>query len=302
MKKLSIIVPALASLLLSSCLKDKANVDLSNLTYIAEISTASTNGTQDAPSGGLDFFSGATLSATAPDLDTVTFTVNIASPYPPTKDVPVTIAVNDVARTSYIADPSKVQYLAFPAAGYKLLSTTGTIHAGRRLDTFTVVFNHPQLDPTLSYMLPISITAASGTTISGNLNTIYFHIVGNPIAGTYSWDFTRWNATDSTSTANTGHFTGHSAVFVPISPTTVEVHSGYYIGPRYQITFVNTGGVLSNFSVAFNKDDIAQMLTGGVSIVDGPNIIVANPATGYYRFQYKASTPGDRYVIDGYQK
>ncbi|HZE82748.1 MAG TPA: DUF1735 domain-containing protein, partial [Puia sp.] len=210
--------------------------------------------------------------------------------------------VNDVARTSYIADPSKVQYLAFPAAGYKLLSTTGTIHAGRRLDTFTVVFNHPQLDPTLSYMLPISITAASGTTISGNLNTIYFHIVGNPIAGTYSWDFTRWNATDSTSTANTGHFTGHSAVFVPISPTTVEVHSGYYIGPRYQITFVNTGGVLSNFSVAFNKDDIAQMLTGGVSIVDGPNIIVANPATGYYRFQYKASTPGDRYVIDGYQK
>jgi hypothetical protein len=185
MKKLSIIVPALASLLFSSCLKDKANVDLSNLSYIAEISTASTNSTPNAPSSGLDFFTGATLSAAATDPDTVTFTVNIASPYPPTKDVPVTLAVNDAARVTYISDPSKVQYLAFPANSFKLVSTTGTVKAGTRLATFTVVFTHAALDATLSYMLPITITAAPGTTISGNLSTIYFHIVGNPIAGNY---------------------------------------------------------------------------------------------------------------------
>src|SRR5450755_1309732 len=131
MKKLLIITPVLASLLFASCLKDKANVDFSNLGYIAEISTASTNPTPNAPSGGLDFYNGATLSATANDPDTETFTVNIASDYPPTKDVPVTVAVNDAARVSYIATPSNVQFLAFPSNGYAFPTTSGIIHAGR---------------------------------------------------------------------------------------------------------------------------------------------------------------------------
>jgi hypothetical protein len=301
MKKLSIAIPVFLLLFFASCLKDKPNVDFSGQGYIAEITTASTNGTPNAPSGGLDFFAGATLSATATDPDSVMFTVNIASDYPPTKDTKVTIAVNDQARVSYIADPSKVPYLAMPANAYKLTTTTGTIKAGNRLDTFWVVFTHANMDPTQSYMLPISITDASGITISGNLSTIYFHIVGNPLAGTYHWDFTRWNSSDTT-TANTGTFTGHTTTFVPNSPTNVEVASGYYIGPRYEITFVNTGGVLSNFSVAFNSADVAQMVAGGVVITSGPTILIADPVHKIFRFQYQALVNGSsvRYVIDKY--
>jgi len=304
MKKLAIAIPVLLSLSLASCLKDKPNVDFSttNSQYVAEISTSSLNSTPNAPSGGLAFFSGATLDASKAGLDTFTFTVNIASDYPPTKDVAVTLGVNDAARTAYIADASKVQFLAFPSNAYTFPINKGTIHAGQRLDTFTVYVNHDNLDPTQSYMLPISITDAGGMTISGNLSTIYFHIVGNPLAGTYTWDFTRWNATDSSSTANTGHSV-KPTTFVPVSPTNVEVASGYYIGPRYEINFTNTNGVLSNITVALNADDIKTMITGGVTITDGPNIIVADPVNKYFEFQYQANTStGPRYVIDKYYK
>ena len=302
MKKSAIAIPVLISLFMASCLKDKPNVDFSGQGYIAEISTSSLNSTPNAPSGGLAFFSGATLDASKQALDTVTFTVNIASDYPPTKDVAITLGANDAARAAYIADASKVQFLAFPSAAYTFPVTTGTVHAGQRLDTFTIYFDHSKLDPTQSYMLPISITAASGVTISGNMSTIYFHIVGNPLAGTYTWDFTRWNASDSTSTANTGHSVKPTS-FVPVSPTNVEVASGYYIGPKYEINFVNTNGVLSNITVAFNADDVKTMTTGGVTITDGPNIIVADPVNKYFEFQYQANTSsGPRYVIDKYYK
>jgi len=304
MKKLAIAIPVLLSLSLASCLKDKPNVDLesTNSQYVAEISTASTNSTPNSPSGGLSFFAGATLDAAKKGLDTVTFTVNIASDYPPAKDLPVTVGVNDAARVAYIGDASKVQFKAFPSNAYTFAVTKGTIHAGLRLDTFTVIFNHDNLDPTQSYMLPISITDASGAIISGNMSTIYFHIVGNPLAGTYTWDYTRWNASDSSSTPNTGHSVKTTS-FVPVSPTNVEVASGYYIGPRYEINFVNNGGVISNLTVTMNADDVKKMGDGGVTITDGPNIIVADPVNKYFEFQYQALTgSGPRYVIDKYYK
>ena len=40
-----------------------------------------------------------------------------------------------------------------------------------------------------NYMLPISITTApAGSTISTNFKTIYYHLIGNPIAGLYNWE------------------------------------------------------------------------------------------------------------------
>jgi hypothetical protein len=47
-------------------------------------------------------------------------------------------------------------------------------------------------------MAPISIVDASGKGLSANLNTVYFHTIGNPLAGQYSYDFYRWNVADTT--------------------------------------------------------------------------------------------------------
>ena len=302
MKKLAIAIPVLLSLSLASCLKDKPNVDFSttNSQYVAEISTASTNGTTNAPSGGLSFFDGATLSAAASDPDSVFFTVNIASDYPPTKDIPVTIAVNDAARTAYISDASKVQFEAFPSNAYSLSKTTGTVKAGYRLDTFWVVFTHANLNPTHSYMLPITITAATGTTISGNMSTIYFHIIGNPLAGTYSREWIRYN--QATASGTPDYDITASAQFIPSSPTTVSIPSGTS-GINYQLSFVNNGGTLSNFTVVFPTSGDGSPSSAGITITDGPTIILADPVNKKFtfHFDYLNATPAPRDITDIYQ-
>jgi hypothetical protein len=283
MKKLSIATSVLLSLCFASCLKDKPNVDFSNQGFIAEITTASTNGTPDAPSSGLDFFNGATLDATAGDPDSVSFTVNIASDFPPTQDVSVTLAVNDQARLSYIADPTKVQFKAFPSNAFKLVSTTATIKAGSRLATFWVIFTHANLDPTQSYMLPISITSATGATISGNLSTIYFHIIGNPIAGTYHWEWIRYNEDPPAGSPDFDVQEG-TTPFIPVSPTTIAAPSG--TGVTYNVSFVNSGGTLSNFSVAFPSSGPGSPSNAGITITSGPSVVLADPINKKYTFNF----------------
>src|ERR1700744_5218130 len=130
MKKSSIVISFASSVLLCSCLKDKFNVDFNDIGTVADISTASTNSADQEPSGGLAFFGGAVIATTVdPTPDDEFFTVNIASQYPPTKDIPVTVAVNDAARTAYNASPSDgYTYEALPASAYAFPATTGTVH------------------------------------------------------------------------------------------------------------------------------------------------------------------------------
>jgi hypothetical protein len=298
MKKLAIAIPVIGLLFLASCVKDKPNVDFSNLGYIAEISTASTNGTLNAPSGGLVYFDGATLSASASDPDSVMFTVNVASDYPPTQDVKLTLAVNDQARTAYIADPSKVQFKAFPSNAYSFPVTTGTIHAGNRLDTFWVVFTHANLDPTQSYMLPITITSATGTTISGNMSTIYFHIIGNPLAGTFTREWIRYNQTGQTGIPD--YDVTSTVQFTPVSPTTLSIPSG--TGVNYQLSFVNTNGVFSNFTVVFPDSGPGSPSNAGITITSGPTIILADGVNKKFTFNftYLNATPAPRNITDIY--
>jgi hypothetical protein len=306
MKRILILFSGLLGVGLTGCLKDKPNVDFSNLgAPVAEITTATSNSTPNAPSGGLAYFAGATLSFKAGDTipDTIRFTVNIASTSAPTKDIPVTVTIDQTALNNYISNPDHVQYQLFPDSTMTIPTLSGTVKAGNnnRLDTFYVIFYPWKIDPASSYMLPITITQASGCTISGNLSTIYFHVVGNPIAGAYTWNWTRWNNTDS-SGATSGGGSNLNTAFIPTSPTNIEVSSGYYIQPRYEVSFTNTAGVLSNFTVTFNAADVKAMLNGGVSVTAGPTIIAADPATGHYEFYYQAATPAPRTVIDVYDK
>ena len=305
MKRISILLPLIAAVALPACLKDKPNTDftVTQHTYIAEITTSSVNSTPNAPSGGLAFFAGSTLNfAGLSGLDTVSFTVNVASDFPPTKDVGITLAVDPAALATYNASGPPTPFEAFPDSTFTFAAKTGTIKAGTRLDTFYVVFNVDKIDPTHSYMIPITITAATGgAIISGNLQTIFFHVIGNPIAGTYTWDFTRWNNSDSTG-PNSGHSVNPTS-FIANTPTEVEVASGYFDQIRYEIDFTNTNGVLSDFQVSFNADDVKQTNADGVTVDPSPKVIVLDAVHGYYEFMYHASTSsGPRTVIDKYYK
>jgi hypothetical protein len=308
MKKLLIITFSLVGLFLAGCLKDTPNVDFSNLSPIAELEYPAGAGGNGLGSG-LEFFSGGALLFPPTDVsDTVTFMANIASPSPLGKAVNITVGIDANALTKYNNDPNNsVKYLPLPDSTYSLITTAGSIPAGSRLATFQFVFypsKFANLDQTQSYMAPISITAADGTTISGNFSTIYLHTIGNPIAGPYLWDFTRWNNTDSTGPTS-GGWTNQPTIFAPDDPTTIEVSSGYFVQPRYVVTFTNNGGVLSNFAVTLNADDVAYMVSNGVTVKDGPHVIVADPVNGVYEFQWQAtvvSSGAPRFVVDRFHK
>lgn len=266
MKKLLLSISFL-SLVLAGCLKDKPNVDFSQIFPVIEISTASTSPTVNATASGLAFFPAANLSFPSGAVyDTVTFTVNIASDYPLTKATSFTVGIDTTLVNAYNTDsvnnPSGVQYTVMPDSLFSFPVTTGTIPAGSRLDTFTVIFNAAMFNPAYSYMLPIRITDGGGLTISGNLGVIYFHILGNPLAGNYTCTGTRYNYTGTitwngpsdgiipgyTGTANTSGTKFAS----PVTPTEISIAYANLGGNGYDYLITTASDYSSITAVNFN--------------------------------------------------
>ena len=162
---------------LTSCIKDtafKGETDFSGLQDHVLI-----------VKGGVANFSASNIAFNNGDTTTVTLTLNLASVDLPTSDVKVTIAVDAPKVDDYNASTGKSFQLAPPSA-YSIGTTTITIPAGQQFATTTVSFYKDQFDPAVSYILPISITDASGKGLSSNQNTIYYNVIGNPLAGLYS--------------------------------------------------------------------------------------------------------------------
>ncbi|HUZ60591.1 MAG TPA: DUF1735 domain-containing protein [Hanamia sp.] len=254
--------------------------------------------------GGLaQFGSQALLFPGTDDADTAYFRVNYAATNVAPANETVTLGVDTAALDNYNGSGAGLTYVLLPDSCYSI-PTSATVEAGQSYSAQVPVIVYPdKINPTINYMLPISIINAGKTNISGNFGTIYYHFIGNPIAGSYNWDWTRWNASDTTG-APTTSFTDEPTVFAPDDPTTVEVPSGYFYQARYIITFTNTGGVLSNFSVTLNAGDMAAYWpANGITLTAGPTILEADPIHGIYRFTYTVSTgSGPRIFIDQYYK
>jgi hypothetical protein len=279
-----------------SCVKSReGRTDFENLTPTVLISE-----------GGLQNFGiDAILFPPTDDVDTTFFHMNYAATDVAPSDQVVTIAIDDAAIDAYNA-ANGTDYAKFPDSIYSFTTTSVTIPKGANYSSGVPLIMFPsKINLLKDYMLPISITVApAGTTISANHKTIYYHLIGNPIAGIYNWDWYRWNNTTPTG-PNTGGTPalGGSAVLAPITGTQVEVASGYFIGPRYEITFTDSSGVLIDFAATFNSDDLATMKdVYGVTITSGPTFDSVNVAAGYYQIHYTAATPDPRYVIDKFYK
>ncbi|MDE3235134.1 MAG: DUF1735 domain-containing protein [Bacteroidota bacterium] len=289
--RLSVIVLVLAVFSMSSCIKnmEPLETDFSGLQKTASI-----------PEGGFANFANTSLSLPpTDDTDTLVFHVNYASKTAATSDVTFTLAVDNNALSSYNSG-SAVQYEKFPDSIYSFTQTTVTVSAGNNYATVKLVVHPSKVDPTRNYMLPISIVKVSdGTSVSGNFATIYYHFIGNPLAGIYNWDFTRWNTPSNTGTPSGLSFVGYSTILSATSPTSLEVASGYFTKPRYEISFTNNAGVISNFQVSLNNADIQTMAANGVTVTNGPNILLADPIAKIFTFQY---TTNARYIIDSYYK
>jgi len=295
MKKIIIIITPFLLLFLTGCLKDTPLNDFAstakNVVEFGITSTGNSHGLEGFPNDAI-------LTAGKVDPIVVPLVVNVASVDPPTADINVTLAIDDNLRTAYNATGG-VQFEAQPDSTFSFAVTSGTIKAGTRLDTFYVTFYPDKVDPTVNYMLPIKISDASGQTISGNFSVAYLHEIGNPIAGSYTWDFYRWNATDSLGALSSLSFFGATTTFLPDNGTQIEVPSGYFTQQNYIISFDNNGGVLSNFKVAPSAAMLTDFSNNGITITNGPTLTYIDPVAGHYTVRMITAS---RFLIDDYYK
>lgn len=267
MKKILIFILAITAVSLTSCLKDKPTTDFSLIKGQVVL---------EMPYSGLQYYG---QDGITDNTDTIVrkFGINIASANPLSTPTNYTTAVDYSLMTSYVAANPSVDYQQMPDGSYTLSKTSGTIAAGKRLDSITVTFYKSKLDPSKSYMLPIKLASTSHGILSGNFNAHYYHFIGNDFAGTYLWDYTR--------TPASGNFVGGSATALPINPTEVQFPDHYYTGlVTYLFTFTKTGSgataTYTNLNITLDPATVASQLTPNGISVSQPATFVANAALG----------------------
>ena len=250
---------------------------------------------------GLQFFSSqALLLNPGDDSDTLTFAATVQGNF--SQDVNVNINVNAGAIADNHANDG-LDYALMNNTQYKLLSTTGVVHPGKTPYTeFRVVFYPRNIDFTKSFILPVTVTNDAGITVSSNFSTVYFHTIGNPIAGLYKWSFTRIPTADGSGPADIT-FTDKDGVFLPIDPTSVHANTGYYDNGPYIISFDDDGaGNLSNFKAVIDPDAVQTWKDAGINITQDPTIIVS-PDHKTFTMHYRVLGPsGPRDVTDVYKQ
>ncbi|HYK47634.1 MAG TPA: hypothetical protein VEV83_20795 [Parafilimonas sp.] len=131
--------------------------------------------------------------------------------------------------------------------------------------------------------------------------------------GAYLWDRKKWYAQDSTSVDLTStSFFAQPVTFLAFDPFAnsilVEVPSGFYIQPRYEMTFTDNGAGLYTLSgIVLSTDDIDLMAANGVDVIDGPNILMADSENQTFEFHHTtrigSKEPYEyRYIVDKYYR
>lgn len=278
------------TLLLNACVKSRSG----------ETNFSQLKPTLLIPEGGLSTFSSEALVFPATDAsDTADFHVNYAATGVASADETVSLAV-DTAAINAFNSSSAIQYVMAPDSIFSFSTTSVTVPKGDNYSSAIPLVVYPsRVDPTKNYMIPISITSGpAGATISANYGTIYYHLIGNPIAGTYEEYWSRWNAADTSSGAAGALYYQDDigpVTFAPNSPTEIAVVSEG-TGETDVLDFTNTAGALSNFSVTIPP------LTG-VSL-GSPSLILADPVNGIYEiyFTYINGSGASRVIVDKYVK
>jgi hypothetical protein len=154
--------------------------------------------------------------------------------------------------------------------------------------------------------------------MSNNQNTIYYHAIGNPLAGGYSWDFYRWNSVaDTTGPPNSTVSLDQPATASPVDPTTILLPEGYLSANGLgnggiSISFSYSNGVISNPTAFIDATTQSAIDAVGFKVNTPPTIvayqIVGDPSTHFagstFRvyFEITNSSGGNRKTINNYTK
>jgi len=263
---------------LTSCLKkNDATIDIDNLSNPVFTLEWIQNGGTNINSGLQYFAQGALTYPATHTSDTTTFSVRLTGADYPKSDIAVTIAPD----TKALLDNFKVDgitYEAMPDSVFKLLNTTGTIKAGTGVAYFTIVFYPSKINPTRNYMLAPTVTSPTNYKVSTNFGHIYFHTIGNPLAGAYKTTGSRLNYSGGVSwsgppaaypagfTDGTTSAYNTTVIAAPVNPKTVKLIMGnvpepapgsgssYYYITGTDAAFTNiTYNMGSNFAAGYSN-------------------------------------------------
>ncbi len=315
-----ILIPGL---LFSACIKNADNfTDFSTTKPVLEMKTAVivANGSADYVNiAGLPNFGNAGLSA-IPNYfpnDSISFLVNLASNEPLSKDLTLKVGVNPDLIATYNVS-STLQFELMPDSLYSWTGDqTVTIPAGERTVMVNgLSFNYDKFDPTKNYMLPIGVLDGDGITVSANMGAIYFHTIGNPMAGNYDHSWYRWNDAPDTTGPPNSTVSEHVTVAVPpIDATTLDLPEGYLTAnslPGVSMAFTNTAGVISDPYTFIGKSLQSALDGGGFTVATAPVLVgytIVGDASTHYKgstfrmyFEVINSTGGNRKTINVFTK
>ncbi|HXB08815.1 MAG TPA: DUF1735 domain-containing protein [Puia sp.] len=277
-----------------SCLKDNAFLNVANTQAIAEFSIA-------APTSSS--YSWGALPDTSV-VDTA-IAVDIASPQVLSSDVTITVSWDTTLIAAYNTANSQFPLHPLPDSCFNIaMPISVKIPAGYRIGRIPVKLFPQKINPTVSYAMPLRITAATGTgasiLVSGNAGTLMYAFIGNPIAGAYTQEYIRYNTATQTGTPVADQITP-GALFTPVTPIEVTATSG--IGVTYDITFTSTNGVPNpgSFAVSLVSSSVSAV---GITISAGPTIVTADPVNGKFQFnfQYINASGNSRNITDIFTK
>jgi len=299
---------ALLMLIMYSCVKTRSGY--TDLTQVSDFVILMGSGTTNFKASNI------LVNTSSPDTIKETVMADLASANSNNGAVTVTIGIDNTVIATYNA-ANGTNFQPMPANAFKIVSTSITIPGGlSHYGTSTVWIFQNQLDPSVSYMLPVSLTDGGGKKLSSNQNTIYYNVIGNPLAGNYLQNFYRWNNTsDTTTPPNSTVFTNQPVIVAPVTASTVILPESYmetFLGVGISLSITNTAGVLSNPTVFLDPTALAAFSANGFSVVTSPKLvgyqIVGTAATKYAGSRFRVfcvmlnSGAATRTVIDDFIK
>ncbi len=261
MKKIFYIKGALTALtavtLLSSCLKDDSRyVDFASSKPLVELPAA----TGVAGSGVFQANSYAIVSTPTP----LNVQVNVAAPKPLSSALTVKLSVDQAALTAYNT-ANNTNYTLLPAADYSS-SLSVTIPANQNSANLVVNINTSLIDPSQSYVLPLTITDASGQQIS-NYKTLLYNIqVKNKYDGVYTVTGTM---VDGVNSALTGSYP-RTVDLITQGASTVAYYDTGIGNFAHSILNGGTASYYGSFAPVFNFDATTNKVTSVVNYYGQP--------------------------------
>jgi hypothetical protein len=123
------------------------------------------------------------------------------------------------------------KFFLLPDSCYKILVTSDVIKKGEvygnKITTNFVIY--PQkIDPSINYMVPIGVTTSGYSSASGT-GTVYYYIIGNPLAGKYNVEGYLYHPASPRAFTRTGN----SGALIPVSDKALVTELGDLGGSGY---------------------------------------------------------------------